>query len=97
MVSHVETQAVEALRVFLVVVRELSDSVQRPNDRLSRPGRAAYSSRVRSRRQHRTFPRVVFLGSGSRYGAAREAALKMLEMTAGRVTTMSETSAFDTA
>jgi tagatose-6-phosphate ketose/aldose isomerase len=37
------------------------------------------------------FKRAVFLGSGSRFGAAREAALKMLEMTAGRVSTMSET------
>ena len=37
------------------------------------------------------FKRAVFLGSGSRFGAAREAALKMLEMTAGRVVTMSET------
>jgi len=37
------------------------------------------------------FSRALFLGSGSRFGAAREAALKMLEMTAGRVTTMCET------
>jgi tagatose-6-phosphate ketose/aldose isomerase len=37
------------------------------------------------------FGRIVFLGSGSRFGAAREAALKMLEMTAGRVITLSET------
>ena len=37
------------------------------------------------------FQRAVFLGSGSRFAAAREAALKMLEMTAGRVTTLSET------
>jgi tagatose-6-phosphate ketose/aldose isomerase len=37
------------------------------------------------------FRRAVFLGSGCRYGAAREAALKMLEMTAGRVLTMAET------
>jgi len=37
------------------------------------------------------FLRAVFLGTGSRFGAAREAALKMLEMTAGRVTTLSET------
>ena len=37
------------------------------------------------------FERVVFLGTGSRLGASREAALKMLEMTAGRVTTLSET------
>jgi tagatose-6-phosphate ketose/aldose isomerase len=37
------------------------------------------------------FQRVVFLGTGSAFGAAREAALKMLEMTAGRVTTLCET------
>jgi tagatose-6-phosphate ketose/aldose isomerase len=36
------------------------------------------------------FKRVVYLGSGSRYGVAREAALKMLEMTAGRVTSLYE-------
>lgn len=37
------------------------------------------------------FQRAVFLGSGARYAAAREAALKMLEMTAGRVSTLAET------
>jgi tagatose-6-phosphate ketose/aldose isomerase len=37
------------------------------------------------------FRRAVFLGSGSRFGAARESALKMLEMTAGRVSTLCET------
>ena len=37
------------------------------------------------------FKRAVFLGSGARFAAAREAALKMLEMTAGRVTTLCET------
>lgn len=37
------------------------------------------------------FQRAVFLGSGSRFGAAREAALKMLEMTDGRVATIAET------
>lgn len=37
------------------------------------------------------FERAVFLGSGSQFAAAREGALKMLEMTAGRVSTMSET------
>jgi tagatose-6-phosphate ketose/aldose isomerase len=37
------------------------------------------------------FKRVLFLGSGSRFAGAREAALKMLEMTAGRVSTMCET------
>lgn len=39
----------------------------------------------------RNFRRAVFLGDGSRLGAAREGALKMLEMTAGRVSTLSET------
>lgn len=39
----------------------------------------------------RDFSRVLFLGSGSRHGAARESALKMLEMTAGRVVAMNET------
>lgn len=37
------------------------------------------------------FDRAVFLGTGSRLAASREAALKMLEMTAGRVTTLCET------
>jgi len=37
------------------------------------------------------FERVVFLGSGPRSGAALEAALKLLEMTAGRVGAISET------
>jgi tagatose-6-phosphate ketose/aldose isomerase len=39
----------------------------------------------------RDFRRAVFLGSGSRFAASREAALKMLELTSGRVTTISET------
>jgi tagatose-6-phosphate ketose/aldose isomerase len=37
------------------------------------------------------FDRAVYLGSGALYGAAREAALKMLEMSAGRVITFAET------
>ncbi|HKW18459.1 MAG TPA: SIS domain-containing protein [Terriglobales bacterium] len=37
------------------------------------------------------FRRAVFLGTGSRFGAAREAALKMLEMTAGKISAMPET------
>ena len=36
------------------------------------------------------FKRVVFLASGSRFGAAREAGLKMVEMTSGRVTSICE-------
>src|SRR5215831_4379158 len=38
----------------------------------------------------RDFRRAVFLGSGTRYAASREAALKMLEMTSGRIATVSE-------
>jgi len=37
------------------------------------------------------FMRVVFLGSGCAYGGARESALKMLEMSAGRVASVCET------
>ncbi len=37
------------------------------------------------------FQRAVFLGTGARLGGARESALKMLEMTAGKVSAMSET------
>jgi tagatose-6-phosphate ketose/aldose isomerase len=37
------------------------------------------------------FKRVSFLGTGARYSACREAALKMLEMTAGKVTSLCET------
>jgi tagatose-6-phosphate ketose/aldose isomerase len=37
------------------------------------------------------FRRAVFLGSGPNFGAAQEAALKMLEMTGGRVPVMRET------
>lgn len=39
----------------------------------------------------RDFYRVVFLGSGSRMGGARESALKMVEMTAGSVVASCET------
>jgi tagatose-6-phosphate ketose/aldose isomerase len=39
----------------------------------------------------RDFDRVVFLASGPRLGAARESALKMVEMTAGKVLATSET------
>jgi len=35
--------------------------------------------------------RMVFLGDGCRFGAAREAALKLLEMTGGKIATMAET------
>lgn len=38
-----------------------------------------------------SFRSAVYLGSGCRYGSAREGALKMLEMTGGRVRTFPET------
>lgn len=38
-----------------------------------------------------SFDRLIVLGDGGSYGAAREAALKMLEMTEGRVITLAET------
>jgi tagatose-6-phosphate ketose/aldose isomerase len=47
-------------------------------DALAAAGRSEYDS-------------AVYLGSGSRYGSAREAALKMLEMTGGSVKTLAET------
>jgi tagatose-6-phosphate ketose/aldose isomerase len=37
------------------------------------------------------FGRAVFLGTGAQFGACREAALKMLEMTAGKIGAMAET------
>ncbi len=40
---------------------------------------------------HGRFRRAVFLASGCRFGAARESALKMLEMNAGCIPTMAET------
>ena len=39
----------------------------------------------------RGFKSAVYLGSGGRYGSARESALKMLEMTAGQIMAFSET------
>ena len=50
-------------------------------------GQADALARI-ARSDYRT---AVYLGSGNRYGAAREAALKMLEMTGGQVKTFPET------
>jgi len=55
-----------------------ADLLLRHADSLARLARAEYRS-------------AVYLGSGCRYGSARESALKMLEMTAGEVTTFPET------
>jgi tagatose-6-phosphate ketose/aldose isomerase len=50
-------------------------------------GQADALARI-ARSEYRT---AVYLGSGNRFGAAREAALKMLEMTGGQVKTFPET------
>ena len=42
-------------------------------------------------RARRRFASAVYLGSGCRFGSAREAALKVLEMTGGQIWTMPET------
>jgi tagatose-6-phosphate ketose/aldose isomerase len=60
------------------VARAGAHVLLRHSDALAGIGRGAYGS-------------AVYLGSGSRYGSAREAALKMLEMTDGRVKTFAET------
>jgi tagatose-6-phosphate ketose/aldose isomerase len=63
--------------------------------RAAAAGRAAASVLLRSadglaRVARRAFSSAVFLGAGCRLGAAREAGLKMLEMSDGRVWTMAE-------
>ncbi|MBD8880353.1 SIS domain-containing protein [Rhodanobacter sp. 7MK24] len=63
-------------------VKRLADCVQHVFDHQS----AALAAVA-----HRNFEQAVYLGSGGALGAAREAALKMLEMTGGKVITMAET------
>ena len=46
---------------------------------------------VLARIAEKPYNRIVYLGSGPMWGAARESALKMLEMTAGRVSAICET------
>lgn len=60
--------------------------------RLARLGRLVlirHSERL-SRLARTGFRSAVFLGTGARHGSAREAALKMLEMSGGRVSSFSE-------
>lgn len=73
---------VNATAFYQMRCRELSAIVsQLMQEHLGTLGRAARSN----------FRRVVFLGTGARFGASREAALKMLEMTAGKIAAMPET------
>jgi tagatose-6-phosphate ketose/aldose isomerase len=60
------------------LARQAADLLLRQADALARIARSEYRT-------------AVYLGSGNRYGAAREAALKMLEMTSGQVKTFPET------
>ena len=57
--------------------RAAASVLQRDGDTLARVARGGFDS-------------AVYLGSGCRLGSAREAGLKMLEMTAGRVPTLPE-------
>jgi tagatose-6-phosphate ketose/aldose isomerase len=61
-----------------LVARAGGQVLLRHSDAIAAIGRGGYGS-------------AVYLGTGSRYGSAREAALKMLEMTDGRVKTFAET------
>jgi tagatose-6-phosphate ketose/aldose isomerase len=66
--------------------RELAQSLHDAADRLLRENVNAIAAVARE-----NFGRALFLASGPRIGAAREAALKLLEMTSGRVMATSET------
>jgi D-galactosamine 6-phosphate deaminase/isomerase len=73
------TAKLEGYRAYgASVARVAAELLLRSSDALAGVGRGAYGS-------------AVYLGSGGRYGSAREAALKMLEMTDGRVKTFCET------
>ncbi len=67
-----------AYRARVERLAAVGDHVLRASDRLATVAR-------------REFRSAIFLGSGARFGAARESALKMLEMTDGRVHTSAET------
>jgi D-galactosamine 6-phosphate deaminase/isomerase len=60
------------------LARQAADMLLGPADALARVARSEFRT-------------AVYLGSGNRHGAAREAALKMLEMTGGQVKTFPET------
>ena len=90
MTSSFTNMAVAALALAFLNDREAYRSLCRELSSASQHVISARFDPVASVARQK-FRRVVFLGSGSAFGAAREAALKMLEMTAGRVSTISET------
>jgi tagatose-6-phosphate ketose/aldose isomerase len=68
-------------------------AAERTAERLAEAGRhllLSHTARIAAAARA-PFRRAVFLGSGCRFGAARESALKMLEMNAGTIPTMAET------
>jgi tagatose-6-phosphate ketose/aldose isomerase len=68
-------------------------AAERTAERLAEAGRhllLGHTARIAAAARA-PFRRAVFLGSGCRFGAARESALKMLEMNAGAIPTMAET------
>ena len=69
-----------------------ADGYQRRVAAVADVGRSVFAqSATLASLAQRPFTSAIFLGSGGRFGAAREAALKMLEMTAGGIHTMAET------
>ena len=67
-----------AYRAGIERLAALADHILRASDQLANVATKGFRS-------------AIFLGSGARFGAARESALKMLEMTDGRVHTSAET------
>jgi D-galactosamine 6-phosphate deaminase/isomerase len=67
-----------AYRARIEGLATVAGHILRASDRLANVARQGFRS-------------AIFLGNGARFGAAREAALKLLEMTDGRVHTSAET------
>jgi tagatose-6-phosphate ketose/aldose isomerase len=82
-----------ALAARFLGLKETPGEYRRICECLSRIGSQLLKTELPTlaRAARRDFHRAVFLGSGSQVGAIRESSLKMLEMTAGRVTTLCET------
>ncbi len=81
------------LAVRFIGMLEQPDKYRTLCERLSEIAKELFQSRfdLLAKIAAADFRRAVFLGSGSRFAASREAALKMLELTAGRIATVSET------
>lgn len=76
--------------MLLAVLATLGDQTDHATvERLARAGEQVLTDRADAVRElaDRGYERIVYLGSGPLKGLARESALKMLELSAGRVTT----------